>query len=234
MDKIFEELLKHLAYVPKYFAILLQILVRPRAYLSALPESDDEQLAPALIFLAISCVILTLATLPFAAAKEATLLFIAARGAVLAIMMVAYSLAVHVSWRIVGGKESFARCLILSSYISSVGSLILLVFLLVAISAVISFDPALYQAMNRAGSEPVELTGFQVQLALGFVTILALGVIVTTAWFAIAWGAYRDANGVSRWRSFLAFCLAGIFVIPVFAATILVSQAIAVIAQRAG
>jgi|SRR5579862_3631321 len=232
MDQIFGELLKNLGYIPKYFVALAQIFLRPRNYLAALPASDEEQLAPALIFLALSCIILALSTLPFSPAKESTVLFLAARAVVLAVMMLVYALVIHLSWRIVGGKETFLRCFILSIYISSVASLILLVFFLIATSTIVALDPDLAHAMISSGLTPIPLDQSQLLLASIYLGTIFLGAIIASLWFMLAWGAYRDANQVSRLRSALAFCLAGILALPVLAVTVLISLAIDMIAQR--
>jgi hypothetical protein len=234
MDQIFGELLKNLGYIPKYFVVLARLFLQPRASLAALPASDDEQLAPALMFLALSCAIMAFSTLPFAPAKESTVLFLAARAVVIAVMMIVYALAIHVSWRIVGGKETFLRCFILSIYISCVASLILLVFLLVGISTVVALDPDLGHAMMSSGLKPIPLDQSQFLLASIYLGAVFLGVIVASVWFTLAWGAFRDANQASRLRSFLAFCIAGVLALPILGVTALISVAIDTVAQRGG
>jgi len=232
MDKIFGELLKHLDYVPRYFSILAKLLLQPKTYLATLSADDDIELPPALVFLTVSFILIVLSNLPFVPAREGALTPLAARGVLMLFAMLAYSLVVHLCWRIVGGRGSFMRCFILSAYASSVASLIVIVFLLLALSVIIALDPTLYHAWaTHDAAAPKILTGFQLGLAAAFAAIIALGVIAWLAWVVACWGAFRAAYAASRLRSFWAFCLTLILGTVILAATWMISAAIGVVAE---
>jgi hypothetical protein len=48
-------------------------------------------------------------------------------------------------------------------------------------------------------------------------SFLILGVFFASVWLFFAWGAYRELNGLSKTRSFVAFVIMGVLNLPIFA-----------------
>jgi hypothetical protein len=98
---------------------------------------------------------------------------------------------------------------------------------LLAFGVVKMFDRNFFQQLIDAPKMDtvVPQTDEQTVLFLTFGAIIAVGFVLVSAWFFIGWGAFRQLNALSKWRSFAAAVIYGLFAIPAGAAVVFISAA---------
>jgi hypothetical protein len=110
--------------------------------------------------------------------------------------------ALQLCWRAVGGKGALRATFLLSCYVVSFTTLVLVVFALAGEGLFRVLDPAGYRDFHQGQLASFE--GFAFRLYAG---LLIAGVVAASSWAWVAWGAYRHVHQVSRTRSALAFVL---------------------------
>ena len=89
------------------------------------------------------------------------------------------------------------------------------------------FEPELYSqflAASQKRSAMPDLSESSVPVMA--LAIVGVGFLVISAWGMVAWGAYRQLNGLSKLRSFAAMLIAGILSWPVLAIVLIVGSAV--------
>ena len=197
---------KFLVAIPAYVRQLLELLRDPEGFILKLDLDAESVLTEALTFLAISFGLAFIGQIPLLPGKlDKQILF--GFSAVIDALGFIFSVALlWLSWRVVGGKLSFKKFLVVTCYFSGVSTLLFLAVTLVAVGAFKSLDPANAQTMFGGGvPDPVELSrsaGF-----ISFAVLLAIGFLLVLVWIFKIWRTYRDLNHVSRGRSAVALFL---------------------------
>lgn len=197
---------KLLAAIPAYVRQLIDLLRDPRGFVEKLDLDSDTVLQEALTFLAISFGLTFIAEIPMLPDKQSKEILFGVAAVQAAIGFVVTVVLLDLSWRIVGGKLSFKKFIIVTCYFTSVSTLLFLMVTLVAWGVFIALDPMNASlARNGPPPDPVDLArsvGFQV-----FAVLLALGLALTFVWIFKIWRAYRDLNQTSKARSGIAFAI---------------------------
>lgn len=119
-----------------------------------------------------------------------------------------------------GGKVSTLSFFIVSAYSYGSGIIFFSVFLIIDAGLFKTIDPKLYTSIMEADSKGQPAPDIPVGSEMWILALpLLFGVLFILVWRVIAWGALREINGLSRFRSFIA---ATIFVMLNFPMTALV------------
>ena len=117
---------KLLAAIPAYVRQMIELLRNPREFVRKLDLGSDSALQDALTFFAISFGLAFLAQIPLHPGKQ-NWEFLFGASAVQAALAFAVSVALLiVSWKIVGGKLSFKKFIIVTCYFSGISTLLFL------------------------------------------------------------------------------------------------------------
>jgi hypothetical protein len=205
-----------LQYLPQYLSDLGAILARPKRFISERNPETNEAFLASLFFLGISLVIYTIMMTPLrSAGKDVwTALGSIATVAILAVFLNAILL--RFVWLMVGGKASTRTFFTISGYYNGFALISLAVVEIIGVGVYKTVDATLYESIRKATSkgEPIP----KVPLDDWMVSVpYLLGLLLLMVWIFIAWGAFREVNGLGRFRSFIAFIISIIFDVPAFA-----------------
>lgn len=199
-----------LASIPKYLSNFLQVLTKPRVFVTERNFDQENALTEALAFVGISIALTMILMAPFRPAEKD---FWAYFGGwlLLSLLLILFSAGIlRLSWKLVGGKAPFEKLLKVHSYHFGVGTLLEFLVILCAFGVGKVLNPALYnQILSSRMDKPVPLTTeqlFSKALIAGSITLF-VGLIIVLVWWLFAWGAYRIVNQSSKGRSLLALGL---------------------------
>jgi hypothetical protein len=200
---------KLLVAIPAYARQMIDLLRNPREFVKKLDL--DSVLPDVLTFLAISFGLAFIAQLPMLSGKpnKEVMFGVSAIQAALAFAVSVAFLAA--AWKIVGGKLSLKKFLIVTCYFSGVSTLLFLMVTLIAWAVFPSLDPALPQQMLRGVMpDPVDLmksTGYK-----AFWALFAVGFAATFVWiFTFGAATANSTRFPARVRPSLSlstYCLA--------------------------
>jgi hypothetical protein len=197
---------KLLAAIPAYVRQLIDLLKDPREFIEKIDLDSDDALKEALTFLAISFGLVFIAEIPLLPQKQNKEILFGVSAVLAAVSFTVSVLLLLVSWKIVGGKLTFKKFITVTSYFTSVSSLLLLIFTLVGVGIFNGIDPENAQLLRNDGyADPVDLMKSAGYRALWLV--IALGFVVAFIWIFRMWRTYRELNQVSRARSVIAFLI---------------------------
>ena len=215
---------------PAYFRDLLALLTGPKRFV-AKRLIGKAGLEKALLFLAISVAINFLLKLPL---SHENLLSELAQTAVFSLVL--WTSAGIVTWlafRAAGGTGTLDRSLAVSFYSFGVLEYLMSLTALSHMGALRAIDPALYEEFNTALYDGRILafvmdvnrlmTSVGLRVSLG---IVILGTIAALLWVAAGWGGLRAAHHLAKLRSTVAFVIAVILWIPVWAVIGLLANAL--------
>jgi hypothetical protein len=207
---------KILAYLPHYFADFGWLFSAPKNFIAARDVNSDETFAASLLFLAISLVISTLMITPLAPTGKDLWTTLTATAVENMIAVSLGALAIYIAWWLVGGRARVRGFFTTYAYFSGVSVVLFAGVSIVSTGVLKVFDP---ESMSvPAGSwkdfsshmEQISVVGWSaaVQVA-GYIFLAAL--FFWFIWSIIAWGAFRELNGLSKMRSFFAFLFWSVF-----------------------
>ncbi len=209
--------------IPKYFSNFISVLVGPKSFVRGRNDTSQQALAEAMTFYGISFVITMILTWPLMPTHVESARFLATRALVNFIMVAIGAALTLVSWRFVGGRAQFASYFVISCYYVGVLIVGLMLIFLCALGVVKALDPALYpilaessahiqlvnEKLNALINDPTNRKHFTVMLIYDL--IFFIGLIAMLLWSILGWGAYREINGLSKMRSFVAGIIAFVF-----------------------
>lgn len=210
---------KVLAYLPKYIEVFGSLLAGPKRFIAKENSNADQTLDRSLIFLGISLVLVVVMQTRI---RPSEYDFWTHLGLMAILCLAAVSLAsvaLRVSWWIVGGKTGIRSFFVTYSYFYSVVVVLITFSQLVSSGFLRVFDPDLYTEIHLSkGQERNQI--FTDALADGvtlWVTILifVVGFVCVSIWGLICWGAYRELNNLSKFRSFCASMIMGILLLVI-------------------
>ena len=140
------------------------------------------------------------------------------------ISLVGFVAVLRLAWRCVGGRAPYLSLFIPFAYLQGVAYVFGGLVRLLSLGIAKLFDPALAQAMLSKGdpsaqTDPLDahlqkaFAGFQagnrmpLVIAALVVGLPLLAFLLAWAWVFLGWGAFRELNGVSKRRSFLAWMI---------------------------
>lgn len=213
-----------LRYGPEWIRDLISLLSGPKTFLMQLDPTGDGTRNRALLFWLGAALVVFMSELPFSSRDgDLWLTFIQATVFHLLTAVILAGL-VKISFAIVGGKAAFLPVFVFSLFISGVCRVIWASGIPIS-KAIVRLDaPDLYPrfetAMNEmmSGRLNVALERFITSGSSTILVALVVAVAVSALafiWIVVAWGAYRQLNGVTRRRSFAAFVLLVLLQLPV-------------------
>jgi hypothetical protein len=217
--------------IPSYLNELFYLVSSPKRFIAERLYRDKLTMKNALVFLILSFLIGELLDIygiwnrPFVVAAQAVFVLLS---------ITLYGTALQLAWRIVGGKAEFHKVLTILFYYSGVLKIAISLFFLAFIGTMMALDPGLSKAMQSAlnngeiflfvenNLEKISASrGYRFSLLFQFV-----GYGCMLVWLIAGWGAYRELNQVSKFRSFMAGLLFIVFCTPITALTFVLAFAL--------
>ena len=216
------------AFVPRYVADFGSVLIRPKRFIARRNVQGEETRKESLLFLAYSVILTLLATIPGRPLDTAMVLHLAEEVLLAAVELSLFAVILWAAWAVVGGRSTVRGFAVTYAYFAGVIFVLFAVVLLVADVIVMVLEPEMYEAAREAADlgakeserrldemgyldRPAVMTGL---------ALTAVGPWVALAWALLAWGAFRQLNGVGEWRSCGALLIACFLVYVAIAATL--------------
>lgn len=196
MKEIFDKVLHAL---PVYVSQLIELLSGPKTFLTNLDLAANDSLIDASIFFVVTmALVFVLYALALPEQKDflLTLSAVVVQGGLSLIAMTGLLFGI---WKLLGGAATFRDFFTVSCYVSSIATIIFTVFALLAAGTVRIFFPDLDLKTFKSASNG------SFQGAMLYLTLLGIGLLATLVWNFVTWGAYRTINGLTKWRSAIAF-----------------------------
>ena len=205
---------KILNYALNYLSALAALFSGPKKFIAARLQNTESEWIDALIFLAITILLMSLVLIwnnpaghnawAVSAKNELVTIFLTACGAV----------SVRFSWWLVGGKADAKSFFIAYAYATAGALIILAVFQILAVGFLKWQDPELFgKVAGKPGAWPepewLEHTSYIVS---GWINML--GLVSGIFWYVFTWGAFRRLTGASKFRSCVAFTINLLLTVP--------------------
>lgn len=215
-----------LAYLPRYVADFGSLLIRPKRFIAPRNVPGEETWRESLLFLTCSVIVTLLATIPGRPLDMSMVPHLAEEGLDALVGLFLFAVIIWTAWAMVGGRSTVRGFGVTFAYFGGVISVLFALVFLVADGIVMVLEPEMYEAARDAaelGAEeserrldeigyldrPAVLTGLVLQM---------VGPSVAPAWALLAWGAFRQLNGLGEWRSCGALLIAGFLIYVAIAA----------------
>jgi membrane-bound metal-dependent hydrolase YbcI (DUF457 family) len=211
--------------IANYFPDLLAVLVGPKKLIAKHNFGRNRDFIHAFTFLACSLLLVSLIVLGWWPKQEESLPMMLFAGVFLGTAWtLLLSLPLYAAWRLAGAPNEYRRIAVPLFYQSAV---LLLGYFLASTLLIISVllrDPKLIERVRaiamEAGAVGEKWTRVFAEILVAFqgpafivgFTLYLLINLYLAVWLISAWGAYRQALGLPRWRSALAFLLFALFV----------------------
>jgi Yip1 domain len=219
-----KEILEQIATrIPRYFTDLLAVSIAPKRFIAERESEGQDALNDAFVFLGITLLIGYVVQIPIMPKQENVLLAFASYVAIFGLGLFITLIALLVSWRLVGGRATLAQLFVCTAYLVGPMIIIVLVFTLCGDSMFRLSDPQGYRSFKLHPSTAVADGDVDPGSFAVMVMFFLAGFLAASVWFFVAWGAYREMNGVSRTRSALAFVICNVLFIPLTAVSALLS-----------
>jgi hypothetical protein len=224
MKELFEKILQ---YLPRYFLDFGEVFSGPKSFIGQRNLASAEAFPDALLFFGISIVLLIALQLPVQPADQEFWKFAGSVGVLQLIAVTLSAMFTRIAWWLVGGRASGQSFFITYSYFGGVVIVLIGAIQLLAFGVVKIFDRKFFQQLVDAPKMDavVPQTDEQAVLYLVFGGIVVVGFVLVSAWFFIGWGAFRQLNALSKWRSFAAAVIYGFVSIPATAAVVFIAAA---------
>lgn len=210
MKEFLERVLKQL---PGYLGQVLELLSHPKTFIEGKDLDAKDAMEDALIFFGISLFIAFVASIPTLPEEQDFLTAITPRATLQLFVLLLSVAALALSWKMVGGKATMRKFFIVTCYLSGFMILLASLFVLVAAGTLRILDPVEYkQVFSGQATNNFESLGYKV-----FAVILCALMLALIIWALIVWGTYRRLNGLSRFKSAIAFCTYNALNLVVFA-----------------
>jgi hypothetical protein len=218
---------KILAYLPRYLTNFGSLFVGPKRFIGQRNTAAEDTFGESLLFLGISLVLVVIMTAPLLPPGKDLWTYVGAQAVTYLLAVSLAALALRLAWRIVGGKATIRSFFVTYAYFFGVIIVIYTLFLLLAEGVFKVLDPDLYaevieaklnkQARPDLSGSTIPMISFGIQL---------VGFVLLSGWGFVAWGAYRELNGLSKWRSFFASTIMGLLSCPIAAIVFFVASAV--------
>jgi hypothetical protein len=222
---------KAVAIGPGYLTDLLSLIQQPKRFVASRVSRDPVPIRDALAFLAISFALSWVVKMSFL--RSAPWLEVLPDAAFVLMEVLTYGAAICLAWRVVRGRAELQKIFVIHFYYSGVFLLLMVVWFMLLMGVIKSFDPVFYKAMLEAlygGTFPSFLQERTVQAtqspaAAPTALIVIVGFSAALAWLFAGWGAYRELNGVSKFRSVIAAIVFVALWFPISAVSFFIANA---------
>jgi hypothetical protein len=207
------------AQVPRYLFNFFNLVSAPKRFVRERNVYNDQSLAEAMTFLAISFVLTLILKAPFIPAGINFWQYIATNGLLALIEMALMATALWFAWKLVGGRALFGRFLLTFCYYYAVAIIGFQVFAVLAYGIAKVWDPGLYtvlvEAYKEKGFRNPKVTEYVAEAAgsgdlrkllpLAAVSVMLwVSMAAISVWMIAGWGAYRELTALTKRRSVLA------------------------------
>ncbi len=215
MSSTWEEFLRSL---PIYLPTFGGLLTRPKRFMASKNTKSEDTLRESLMFLVNSVILATLMTAPLLHPGVSIWMHVSQRLVATLLGVAMYAVALRIAWAIVGGRATVRSFFVTYAYFTGVLSVVFTFFQMLGEGIFRVLEPRLYVAIilwQRQNEQLFVPPGQVPGLEDSFVRVVAFliflaGVLASTVWGIACWGAYRELNGLSRRRSFVAFVIMGV------------------------
>ena len=194
-----------------YLPDVASLVTRPKTAILRWIEETKGNLARPLIFVAISVAIGFLLQLPQLGKDHDFTTLVASMAVFKVLALVLFAGIIHLLFRVIGGRASFAATFSAYLYIVSPLYLALVILETATLGVLRAYDPAVGAAARlnpgQLFADAERMQAFAAAapgLALAYSLLNYATVIVVFGWATACWGAIRHLHGVARWRSALA------------------------------
>ena len=209
-----------LEYLPRYLTDFGSLALRPKRFIANRNPKADDTYHGSLVFLGVSVFLFVVMTVPLRPTEVDFHLYLGGQIATSLLAVSLYAIALRLAWRLVGGKATVRSFFATYAYFFGVISIITTLFLLIGEGILKIFEPEIYAKIRslQRETEQVLLPLETLRKIPGFIDssipaisvgILAAGYCVSGVWLLLAWGAFRQLNGSSKLRSFIAMMIMG-------------------------
>jgi hypothetical protein len=217
---------KILAYLPQYLTDFGSLFSGPKRFMAQKNTRAEDTFGQSLIFLGVSLVLVVVMTAPLLPAGRDLWTYLGANAVRFLLSVSLAAINLRLAWRIVGGKATVRSFFVTYAYFFSVGVIVFTIFQLLGEGVFKVFEPDLYAQVIEAKlkKQPMpDLSGSSVPLVT--LCVFVAGFVFLSVWSFVAWGAYRELNGLSKGRSFVALLITGVFTWPLAAVVFFVWSA---------
>jgi hypothetical protein len=208
--------------IPSYLGNLLEVVRAPKRFIRERLSHPELPFENALAFLGISLVIGWLIKLSIDQ-KDPWMALLIGAGFILVVVL-GYGAGLCIAWRAVGGRADVQKIFIIHFYYSGVLKLFTSCWFMTIMGIMKAESPEFYGNLMtsvKSGNlffmfDPANQNAFL--QARGLLWTVYGGMIALAVWCIAAWGAYRELNGLSAFRSAVAAIVFLILSIPVTAA----------------
>ena len=230
-----------LIYLPRYLADFASLVVGPKRFMKNKNASENTRMEDtwreSLRFLAGSLILVVAMTAPLLPPGVNLWLYLGGQGVTWLLAVSLHAIALRLAWRIVGGQSTVRMFFVTYAYFFGVMSVISALFILLSEGVFKVFADKIYARVRELQRETEQIflpreTLEQIPDFIGSsiptisFLILIVGFLFITSWGILAWGAYRELNGLSKWRSFIALTIMVPLGWGIIAVLIFVSRAI--------
>ena len=221
---------RELVYLPKYIENFGSLLAGPKRFIAREISNADETLAQSLRFLGISLVLFTVMQTPTRPSEYEFWTHLGLIGITCLAVVSLTAIALRFSWWVVGGRATIRIFFVTYSYLLAVVLVLSGFSRLLSLGFLKVFDPDLYaQLQLLKGQQLVQSLGDALSEGVTLwvtIIIFAVGLLCCSVWSFLCWGAYRELNDLSKFRSFFAFMIMGILSLVIVPAVHFIESAI--------
>jgi hypothetical protein len=217
---------KILAYLPKYLTDFGSLISGPKRFMAQKNTKAEETFVQALVFLGISLVLVVIMTAPLLPPGKDIWTYLGTIAVGLLLGVSLYAVALRVAWRLVGGNAPIRSYFVTYAHFSGVIVIVSTVFLLLGEGVFKVLEPDLYRQVIEANLNNQPMPNVEDSyVPLISLLINAAGLFLASIWGLVAWGAYRQLNGLSKWRSFIALMISGLIAMLIAVAVFFIESA---------
>jgi hypothetical protein len=201
---------KIVAYLPQYLVDFGSLFSAPKRFIARKNTTAEETFGQSLLFLGVSIVLVVIMTAPLLPPGKDLWTYVGATAVTLLVGVSLSAIALRLAWHLVGGKATIRSFFVTYAYFSGPVIVVFTFFQLLGVGVFKVLAPELYTQVIEAqtNKQPLpDLSGSSVPLISFF--ILVAGLLFLSVWGLVAWGAYRELNGLGKWRSSVALLIMG-------------------------
>lgn len=220
---------KILTYLPRYLMEFGSLVSEPKRFMAQKNTTEEDTFVQSLLFLGISLVLVVIMTAPLLPPGKDLWAHLGTQAVGCAVAVSLVAVALRIAWRLVGGKATVRSFVVTYAYFFGVMSLVFTVFQLLGEGVFKVLAPDLYGQVIQAklNKQPTpDLSDSSVPLISS--VVLVAGFFALSVWGLVAWGAYRELNGLTKRRSFVALMIAGLLGWPIAAVMFFIQSAMMV------
>lgn len=218
MNEIFDRLTSQGS---RFLQTLSTLVYSPRVFFSELRLDKKNAIGKALEFV-VSCLAVSfIFQLPFVTSAQEIWQVFTTLVIFLVVTCLLISSVNKAGFQLVGGAASYKNHLIVTLYVTGPAYIIGAMFGFASQGLIMVHDPEMLPYLKKfigsgaLATQEVKYALFDSKYGIPAVLLNMTGMVLSLIWILVNWWAYRLINGVSRLKSFLAFCIAMVLLYPI-------------------